>query len=602
VLVIKEHVAIEKNRKKITNFCLFEWIPIAASLAYLVWRVHFGVDFTDESWYVADAYIVSQGAIPYLDNWTQTPGYALPLALFFKAYSLLCGTEGMVLFSRLLYVVWKFCVCVISIIIVKTNLDDELPISWFAPIILLNDGSLFDINYNSIGFVYFPLVLVIIFAAWTKPDKRAFFYGLIVGIIGARAFIGTPYLIVPCLFLFIALICCRKNGLALGIFVGLLLSTIIVIAWCCFCGGVKDFVYGMFAWLSDYGYFKIERRKTYYSDIVYLIKFLLPLVVYAAILMLLRITLMKHEDKFRLALGAVGILFLLVGVWEAVRSTAGVSAVRALVKYGWFVPLGMLFLKDKSLKHCLLIFACVLYFLLYCTSSTMNIYGFGSREYWLIVPCVLAIISIYFILREIADFRKNAKFIFYFCILLLCLVQIKCTNEYVYRDGEIRALNTHVDQGIWKGCYTTENRAQQILEMEGFIRERTSENDKVLFQDWASFAYMMNDGQAFTPSALDPCSYTYGVNNPEILYDYFYMKNSVPNKIFYVDYGRDDCLSIEDEEWKFNDFVKSYYNESSAYNGDNFRIIEYTVINFEEALEYAVENASKLPYDRRGNN
>ena len=34
----------------------------------------------------------------------------------------------------------------------------------------------------------------------------------------------------------------------------------------------------------------------------------------------------------------------------------------------------------------------------------------------------------------------------------------------------------------------------------------------------------------------------------------------IPDKIIYVDYGRDDKLSIEDPEYRYNDWVNEYYD------------------------------------------
>jgi len=161
-------------------------------------------------------------------------------------------------------------------------------------------------------------------------------------------------------------------------------------------------------------------------------------------------------------------------------------------------------------------------------------------------------------------------------------------------------LNTKVDKGVWKGCYTTKNRAKAVIHIEDYIKSQTDINDNVLFLDWTSFEYLMSEGQPCTPTTLDPMTYSYGVNKPNIMYKYFEMVGKIPNKIVYIDYGRDNTLSIEDDKWKFNDFVAENYDiynytyldidtnydcESNEESGHKYRVFVYRVIDEDSALE-----------------
>lgn len=51
----------------------------------------------------------------------------------------------------------------------------------------------------------------------------------------------------------------------------------------------------------------------------------------------------------------------------------------------------------------------------------------------------------------------------------------------------------------------------------------------------------------------------------------------IPDKIIYVDFGRDPNLSIEDPEFRYNDWVNAYYDlvEDVNLNGTYRRIMVY---------------------------
>ena len=77
-------MALDRREKNISLFveCLLFLLAVLA----VFFRMQRGVDITDETWYVAEPYLVSQGQlIPYVDNWTQSPGFSIPLAFFFGA-------------------------------------------------------------------------------------------------------------------------------------------------------------------------------------------------------------------------------------------------------------------------------------------------------------------------------------------------------------------------------------------------------------------------------------------------------------------------------------------------------------------------------------
>ena len=533
-------------------------LTIVIGICLLINRVRFGVELTDEAWYVAEPYIVSQGAVPYVNNWTQAPGFSLPLAFFFKIYVLVNGTEGIFLFSRILYVCWLVFVSFVSVYILGKNTPGITPYLTVFPLLFTcaQVNSMFDINYNTIGVIYLLPVLVLMIFVQEKQSKMKYGISLLIaGLIMARTIIGTPYTL---LAWFILLVYCvkTKQWKKLCLFIaGNAVMAVIVVGGCCIGGGgIWNFINGMRAWLNDAAYFKIPAQHTRVGDVLYLISFCKPLLICFIVTLILRIIRPWHD---RLFYGFL-IAFILYGLCNAFLAPIDGYSAGRIVKYLWFIPFIILFCgKLEEEKRLLAINICILnaiYFVVYLFASACNIYGFSGREYWLYIPSIFSILLMYYVMHN----KIVAYCGLYIGLLVLGALLIRYAYSNVYRDQEINLLDTKVDYGVYKGCYTTVERAESVKELEQYIRSVTEADDNVLFLDWASFGYVMTEANACTPTALDPMSYSYGVNDPKVMYDYFALSGRVPNKIIYIDHGRDEFLSI-DNEWRFNEFVNDYY-------------------------------------------
>lgn len=82
---------------------IFACIIIGIVFGFTIIRLFYGAELSDEAYTVAETYMVSRGALPFVNNWSQMPGYTLLLAPFVKIYTMIVGgTDGIVLFFRFL--------------------------------------------------------------------------------------------------------------------------------------------------------------------------------------------------------------------------------------------------------------------------------------------------------------------------------------------------------------------------------------------------------------------------------------------------------------------------------------------------------------------
>lgn len=561
-----------KNLRQICQNSLYLCI-VGLAILLLLNRVQYGIDLTDETWYVAEPYVVAQGAVPYVDNWSQTPGFTIPLFLIMKLF-LACnnGTEGIFLFSRFVYVCWSLTIITVSWWLLKRSLQNKLPIIAIAPLIFYCPHNLYYINYNTIGIWYLLLSGVILLGGeQNETQKNDLCRGFFGGVLIARAVIGTPAVVIPCLGLCILLAVYRKKYRLLGYIGGGCLTALLVIIVCSVKGGgISQLLQGLEYLLKDGGYFKLSSQLTAKQCWKYLYEFLEPFLVGTVLTVGCFLILRKHEQLYRNFFSVIVILFGGIGLIK------GFSDYKFFISYTWFWGLLIFFSlpkeRRKQFNIQFLFDVMILYIAMYIFSCMTNHYKVIGREYFLFIPCVLTYIMLY----QVMDWYKVKEAIF--CILSIGAMCVMINNSYgyIYRDDIVENLDTRVQQGIWKGCYTTKARATMVETLEKEIKEVTTSEDRVLFLDWVSFGYLMSNGQPYTPSALDNMLYSYKVNNAEIMYDYFAAKGEIPNKIIYVDFGRDNQLSIEDEQWKFNDFVNCFFELETEWKSEEYRVLCYS--------------------------
>lgn len=140
----------------------------------------------------------------------------------------------------------------------------------------------------------------------------------------------------------------------------------------------------------------------------------------------------------------------------------------------------------------------------------------------------------------------------------MCGCFIYGAYAYMYREADFSLLTSRVESGPYKGLYTTQERNDGVTELEKYVRRYTSSEDLLLVMDNDPFIYLMSDAVPCAPSTWDMALYSYKFDEPQLYYDYFRVTGREPTKIIYMNYGRDEVMSI-DTDYRFNEFVKEKY-------------------------------------------
>ena len=555
----------------IKDVSFFDVIVFALVCVAMLVRMHFAIDFTDESWYVAEPFLVANGAIPYVNNWSQTPGFTVPLAFFYKMFcGINGGTEGIFLFSRLLYLGWISSISLLMFILVRRYLFSEMPLLAFAMFPLLNINSLYAINYNSIGVVYLALVLCLLCPVFLKKTTTAL-YPLVSGIVIARAIIGTPVVILPWVAISVVLFTINKRALVYYL-IGNCAMAIFVIGGCVLLSDTQSFYNGLSTCVNDLYYFKLSSDESFRDKILSIGKFFIPSLIVFCLIFIAKIKTEVFFEKWGYRILAVGIV---CGLFLA----ADDIGIKKIAHFTWFIPFVLKYIGGHTNERMREInLAC---FVTLCAASSyvfaacVDIHdGFLHRTYWFLFP---AIINLY-LLYKCGVEKGIYKLIQYKTVIagyIVLLIFINYAN--VYRDKGIYDLDTEVASGLWKGIYTTSERADAVVGIEKVLNSSTSENDDVLVLDWASYGYMMAHGNACAPTALDSMCFLYRLNNPDVMFKYYMFEGKVPSKIVYIDKGGGELMSIEVDGWKFNDFVNAGYILKEDVENIGFRVRVYAL-------------------------
>ena len=149
-----------------------------------------------------------------------------------------------------------------------------------------------------------------------------------------------------------------------------------------------------------------------------------------------------------------------------------------------------------------------------------------------------------------------------FLAIIVILFMGLSDYKYIYRDKNFSALKYKVKEGVYKGIYTSKERAIALPELEKFVNSAVNDDDYYAFRDNVPAGYlMMHKGKMCDRATWDNLNYSYHKNSPANLYAYYKRRGIIPTTIIYVDFGIDKQLSIEDDTFKYNEFVKMYYKK-----------------------------------------
>ena len=543
------------DKEKKIKIILTVMIVIFAIITVL--RSFYTVDITDESFIYAETLLMLKGNIPYAINATDVSGMCFLILPFAFIYKLLVPSlTGIVLFLRICFSVLRLLVIYFVYRILKKK-NETIP-SLLVSLLLTvwyYFTNYFSYNSNSIW-------LLVLISVWLydlhmeDSSKKTYIELFITGCLSAFAVFAHPFAAVPVFAFVILLFIFVKRGYKIryslaycsgGIFVGIVVLAIIVIKTSLFkfYSGLR--ILSIVVKQSE-SFDKFYAWGGYFATYGWLYLIVLLGLAIGIIVAKKR----EVETKLEFALCVA----LIIGVFYSfiVFVATGIN-LRTVGCYFGSIGILLSFIAGIAKKEKMFAFISLPFFLFLVLELSGQRNGAETLHPALAVPTLIAVILVVY---------KNSacleRWMIGIAAVAIAVQFLYADVIYSYRDDPITSLHSKVEDGVYKGLITSEQRSECLPELERWINDATADCDSVMFRDNVPFAYLMYKGHTPELQAWDMLNYSAGwKKNAKIMYNNFKNRDEFPQRIIYIDFGYDDCLSIE-TEWEFNDWVNSYYD------------------------------------------
>lgn len=558
---------------------------IIAATGFMLNRAFYGTEITDEAYYYADGLSVLQGNLPYAYNNSSAVGMTLLMVIPMAVYRLIQpDMAGLFLYMRICYVVFKLLLLTLIYFLLRNSLGRRKLI-WAMAVLLPYLGGIYQsFSYNTVG-KYMVLISGLLIAyALGNDGKGSRKTGILLFTAGFLAAIGVfahPLQATGVFVLTILLFLYRKGSLldrlkgvilyGLGGFAEILVVLVPIslqAGWDTTYSGIHELLFqqnsmrGTSIHFSDRWNELINVYGNYWKTMTFIA--IVPLAVLSVMRMISRI---KWTLRDQLLLSG-GISFIAICLTQK-SDFVFTSTIGGLIL--WLAFLFPLIRKEK-------VFVFVaLPFIAFFTAELILVKNGGVRMRSVFLYPILFV----WLFTALQSKKVLVAAVSVAVSVLTTVSLIKADYSFVYRDSPIKDLTYRVPGGVYKGIYTTEQRGRDLMELEEYIAANTSPDEKVQFRDNTPAAYLMHtQGGISDVRTWDCMQHTYKVtfktNSPLGMYKYYKRSNSIPDKIIYVDFGRDPRLSIEEPDWKYNKFVNAYYSKQSEVRlNKTFRVLVY---------------------------
>ena len=567
---------------------------MAVIVIVLSWvRLSLGIALSDEAYYVAEARLLAQGAVPFVNNWTQTPGHTIIYFWLVPLFeNITGGTEGLLLYMRRAYFIFKLLMLSCVFLLLRKYIRPQTLVLFLLTIVVFAPFNLYMFSYNSM-----PPLFILLSAAFILytllSDSKSILFACLAGICMTLCCLtNPPQIIVAIVFGFLFLACWIKfkkgqpilpplTYIISGLISAIAIITILIIAG----GGIEKLYNGIHILLST-PYFELQNRplafqldtiKIFLTHVGHLLLYIcVAIVVLALPLFFYRRYCGVHQPVAKKSLILIACL---LGLMFFVFYCLGFMGSKNMAMQRTFdagiviLPIILFCLIDGKtgiLKNLCLVFLWIPFIIYFIVSATFSAMILRNMWYVCFIANMSSVLFFSFAVQSVkttrpgdwySEFIKKIRPSTLICIWACILIASALLGSFTstYRDVTFNIADAQITKGVYKGIYTSEHNAAAILQLEASIQKLTNANDCILFRDAAPIGYLMTNASFCTPSTWDMTLYTNGFNDDSSLHAYFKLVDKMPNKIIYVNWGKDRVQSIDKEDYIFNNFVFENY-------------------------------------------
>ena len=563
------------------------FLSVVFTIILMYYRAFFGTELTDEAYYVSEAKEMLNGNIPFAyNNSSKALGFTfllIPIEALYKLF--VPDFTGMFLFTRLCFVTYKVAIWswVYSIFLRKLKKSHALLLS---ALLLPINGYLQNFSYNTIPELTMFLAGCLLYDVIEQDVTHKKVKLIVAGFMAGIACFANPGWAVA-LIVFIVLMLSYVRGKFEKIRIlsyfscAFFMQVFIVIVVISIRTSFSEFWYGFYRLFIDpIPTDPINPYKTwggvidsFRGPLKQWITFFVPVSIFTFIFSSKYVSEdgKKLSKKQYVLLSITSAMFLhLTYISYTNRGTTNLPYMWAFAAFGYMI----VFMLTRIYREEKIIWYLGIYPLIYTVaeilflSNNANI-GRFTNAYTILIPILYVLL------------KNKSKLVRILAIILVSTLIVSLGYvdfHYIYRDENFHSLNYKVQSGVYKGIYTTKARSKDLPEFEKYLNSIIGEDETYAFRDNVPSAYLMvHKGKVCDISTWDILQHSYQRNSPAILFDYYRRRDMIPDKIIYVDFGRDANLSIIEPEYRYNDWVNEYYDlvEDIELNDTYFHVMVY---------------------------
>ena len=477
-----------------TDVWLLASLAVAAGvLALSYWRLYYGVDFTDEAYYMAVPLRFAQGARPFIDETTPAQQTAaLLLYPIVATYDAVVGVEGIILFGRHLSFLFScgLASCVYVGIRPFARTSAEAVIPSLVPVAFV-PFSLPDPSYNTLGsgFLVAGIFLGLRFVA---TRQKAFVAAA--GLAHGLAVFSYPPLLLPALaFLSTLALMQRDARLRTVATYGLpALVPITVLGLIVVNAGIQN-VRSVYASAQRFGERPegggVEKVGAVISDVAHLAVHS-PLVI-AAILTLATCLRFRPAIAFWIAASLPLLVFLRVGARHVSDSLEYVTV------YGLSALPLFFFVGRTQPERTVFLVAWPAAFVgglatAWASANGRISFGLGFAAAPIVTTLLLACLC-----------DRGRRFVALFAGTTVVAALLIMQFGYVYRDGAFSSLGSPIGSGPFAGIHTTSERKRFVEMLTRDLRTLSPSTCEILFYDEFPAGYLLASSRPETNAVFE---------------------------------------------------------------------------------------------------
>jgi|GEM_PF-1368589 len=538
-------------------FCLIGLIIATAIISVLLtyWRLHYGVDFTDEAFYVALPYRFVFGDKPFIDELNLVQTFSFITYPFVKLYvSLAGGTKGIVLFMRHIYLFFTFLVAGSIFLALKNTLKRSAALAVSLMVVAFVPFNIPNLSYDTLGMGFFTISCFL--GLWIILDKKNYYYLFFSGLAQGLAVISYPTLFVPSIFLIFIFSFLLPNKRIKGflsyasglLLIGLIFSPIFIKAGWHNLRASLDFINSV--GVQGGGINKIQKALSdLWHNCPHKALFLIILTgVFIGI---------KTRPKFF----KYALLFFPLLPLSAPMFYGDIGVPMRYVSYfALLAPYFLLFIGNKKIVKQLFWGIWLPSFIAGMSTAWSSGNGYLNATIGLFPASLVTSIFLIILFRKISSQEKSLNLVYEglsaLPIILTVVILLVFQCSLVYRDDQISALNVRVNDGPFAGLYTTDKKSEYISNLYKDVQSIAKVNDRLVVYDELPAGFLFSHLRPATDTVwlFSPTWYP-RINRLSIV-NYYKDKSIQPdiavqiktipitkNEIYYLNYSADDPLN-----------------------------------------------------------